>query len=30
LESTQKAYAHYSEARKAQKRYFGKGASERD
>ena len=30
LESTQKAYAHYSEARKAQKRYFGKGASERN
>jgi 3D-(3,5/4)-trihydroxycyclohexane-1,2-dione acylhydrolase (decyclizing) len=29
LESTQKAYAHYSEARKAQKKYLGKGASER-
>jgi 3D-(3,5/4)-trihydroxycyclohexane-1,2-dione acylhydrolase (decyclizing) len=30
LESTQKAYAHYSEARKAQKKYLGKGASERN
>jgi len=30
LESTQKAYAHYSEARKAQKKYLGKGAKERD
>jgi 3D-(3,5/4)-trihydroxycyclohexane-1,2-dione acylhydrolase (decyclizing) len=29
LESTQQAYANYAEARKAQKKYLGKGASER-
>ena len=30
LESTQKAYASYTQARKAQKKYLGKGASERN
>jgi 3D-(3,5/4)-trihydroxycyclohexane-1,2-dione acylhydrolase (decyclizing) len=29
LESTQKAYANYKEARKVQKQYLGKGSKER-